>query len=178
VRRDLLDLAVDGLAPLQVETIKTFREDLDSSWGVLTTESCLRMIESLFAGLHTHTFAANWELGNQAQREEFRDRLVGLTGLTVADFDACFSRERGRPPYLIWGWDLWRVIQLARMAYAADLLSQDQAWKAILRASELVHALYPDYPSYRNSLRFGHAMWSDSLEQANKRRSMFETTEY
>lgn len=165
------------LAPLPLQSITSCREDLDESWNVLSPESCHRMIDALFAGLHTAQFAAQWELNDQAGREAFRDRLTGLTGLTVADLDACFIRSTGRPPYLIWGWDLWRVIQLARIAYGADLLGEQEAWQVILRASDLVHALYPDHASYHTSVRLGHAMWADSLEAVNERTRMFEVTE-
>lgn len=76
----------------------------------------------------------------------------------------CFQERVGKPKPLLWGFDLWRVIAMSREAFMAGYVSEEEAWKNILKASALIYYLFDDFESFFDNRRLGAAYWSNDLK--------------
>jgi hypothetical protein len=59
-------------------------------------------------------------------------------------------------------WDLGRAINLARMAYDAGYIAEDEAWVAIKQAAGLARSQFGSWNELAQSYILGRAMWSGS----------------
>lgn len=146
---------------------------LDRDWGVLSTNDYHERLDALFSGLHSLQFL---ELAQSEQGNRLLDRVAGVAELPRRDVESVLVGTTA-PARLLWGWDLWRVIPLSRNAFMAGLVSEQEAWSHILRASAIVHALFEDLASYHRNLRIGHAFWCDDYAMARARRERLEAFE-
>jgi hypothetical protein len=71
-----------------------------------------------------------------------------------------------RPPKLVWGFDLFRVLQVARWSYTAGFVTEDEAWADILAAANMIYALFDSSEDYLNSYTLGLLFWSDDHQRA------------
>lgn len=146
---------------------------LDQDWGVLSADDYRRTVASLFAGLHSLQFLAVARSEHGARTLERVARLVELPPREVL---AVLDATHG-PARLLWAWDLWRIIPLTRNAFMAGLVTEQDAWSHILRASAIVHALFEDLRAYHQNLRIGHAFWCDDYAATRARREVLEAFE-
>lgn len=148
--------------------------DLDRDWGIVSTDGYRKMVERLFAGMHSRVYRAAFDL-EADQTTELKERLAGLVGRDEAYVEAQLAPRGDRPPALVWAFDLWRVLPMSREAYMANLVSEDEAWANILKAARWVYALFDTPQAYYDNLRLGHAFWSLDLAAVQERRRIVET---
>lgn len=146
---------------------------LDRDWGVLSAEGYHETVNALFAGLHSKQFL---ELARSEEGASVLDRIASVVELPRRDVESTLVAT-SRPAQLLWAWDLWRVIPLSRNAFMAGLVTEQQAWSHILRASAIVHALFDDLQSYHRNLCIGHAFWCDDYAAARARRERLNAFE-
>lgn len=151
-------------------------QGLDNDWGVLTKSGYEKMRDELFEGMHGAGFASIMaadpdDKEAKEERAAMCERLAGLIQCDDPEYvESCVRSEGGRPPQLIWGFDLWRVVPMARLAFMAGLISEDEAWRDILKACHWLHGIFPDLESYLQNLRLGHAYWCNSFEKCTERK--------
>jgi Protein of unknown function (DUF1266) len=167
----------DGAPKFRTFTLLTREQakiQLDRDWGVLSREGYRETVESLFAGLHSLQFL---ELARGEQGQTILSRIAQVAELPQSDVESALEAKKDAPAHLLWAWDLWRVIPLSRNSFVAGLVSEEEAWENILRASKIVHALFRDLPTYHQNLRIGHAFWCDDYGAARERRACLEAFE-
>ena len=142
-------------------------EDLDGSWGVLSAEGYRAIVQQLFEGMHSAPFAS---IAAGPDAREMGQRLGELLGTSAQRVAQAAEPVDGRPPALLWAFDLWRIVRISRDAYAAGLVSEDEAWTTIYRASDWIHAIFPSLEEFQLNLRLGHAFWCNNLQQINERK--------
>ena len=96
--------------------------------------------------------------------ERMLARLASLTGTSQWDLRALDEPADGRPARLLRAADTQRVIAVVRMAYLAEHVDADTAWRLIERAAEPASALFTSWDDYWADVRIGLAFWSDRLD--------------
>ncbi|PUB25907.1 uncharacterized protein DUF1266 [Elizabethkingia sp. YR214] len=165
---------VRGVRPADFKTflVTTKEERLmgnDQCWGVLSEQSYNEIIERLFNGMHSRFFAADKTLMEVNARQKMISRIAELTQLPEDYAQACWQQRDNRPPQLFWGFDLNRIIELSRTSFMAGLISEETAWKNILKSSAYIHALFDDIDNYYNNFRLGHAYWSNDFKLTSEK---------
>lgn len=144
------------------ESIKFLKE----SWGITSTESAQSIIEQLLHGLDTPKFASiiksdPYLVYNTLEKLQYpKEEALAIS-------DHTFNSIDGYPPQLIWGFDLWRAISVARSAFSAQYLTMDEAWDYILRASNLAFEIFPNRYAFYNSLFLGCIFWGHDAQVDN-----------
>jgi hypothetical protein len=146
---------------------------LDQDWGVLSTEGYVETVNMLFAGLHSRHFL---ELASGHNGADLIGRIASVAEIPRSEVESTLI-DTAQPAKLLWAWDLWRVIPLSRNAFAAGLVTEQEAWAQILKASSMVHALFEDLPSYHKNLCIGHAFWSNDYAASRARRERLHAFE-
>lgn len=141
----------------------TYRKSLDKDWSILGADDYHAVADRLLTdGYHSKSFAINLHLRND---QGLSRRLAGLTGLPEAYILSCLEPgANGRPPRLLWAFEFWRAIVVARNAYMAGYITEAEAWKDILRGAELSYEVFENFEDFCDNFRLGNAYWSDSLE--------------
>ncbi len=155
-----------------VYTVQKALEDLDQSWGVLNCESFRDVINRLFGGMHSIHFA---QVASGPDAQAMFQRLSDLVGVDRAVVAAASRSQEGRPAKLLWAFDIWRALRMSRDAYTAAIISEEEAWETILKASRWMHTIFSDLADYQLNLRLGHAFWSNDLAQVNERKRVLDS---
>jgi len=141
----------------------------DQSWGVLSEQSYNETVDRLFNGMHSQLFAADRTLMQEDVRQKMTGRIASLTQLSESYVQGCWERKENRPPQLLWGFDLNRVVELSRTSFMAGLIAEEIAWKNIVKTSSYAHALFDSLDDFYNNFRLGHAYWSNDFSLTNEK---------
>lgn len=141
----------------------------DESWGVLTERSYHETVEQLFNGMHSRLFAADKTLMLEDTKQKMVNRIAELTQLPESYVQSCWQPKDNRPPQLLWGFDLNRVIELSRTSFMAGLISEEAAWENILKTSCFAHALFDSLDDFYTNFRLGHAYWSNDFKLSSEK---------
>ncbi|MCW3465199.1 DUF1266 domain-containing protein [Chitinophaga nivalis] len=154
---------------LYTENSHEYRTVLDDDWSILDQEDYTAVTEQLLTtGYHSASFAVTLSLYNQERAHS--KRLAALTGLSQSYILSCLEPgPDGRPPRLIWGYEYWRTIVVARNAFMAGYITAERAWQDILQAASFAFELFDSFEDFHNNTRLGNAFWSDSYEAANEK---------
>lgn len=139
---------------------------LKESWGITSTESAKSIIEQLLSGMDTSKFATiiksdPYLVYNTLEKLQYpKEAALEISNHTFNSIDSY-------PPQLIWGFDLWRAISVARSAFSAQYLTMDEAWDYILRASSLAFEIFPNRDAFYNSLFLGCIFWGHDAQVEN-----------
>lgn len=157
-------------AMLNPGTTAEFRAALMEWWSIGTTASYREMVERLLGGLHSRNLDAAYLHSPDAR--SFLDHLAGVSDLPLDYVEYCIHgsvRDRGlRPPTRLWGWDLGRIAIIARGAYAAGLIDEDEAWRDMTRASAWVRTIFPTREEFFHNIVLGYAFWSDDFTKTHE----------
>lgn len=147
----------------------TYKKSLDQDWGVLTKENYRKVAQQLLTkGYHAEIFAVTLNLRNEDQAVS--KRLAALTHLPEAYILECLqSRPGGRPPKLIWGYECWRAVVVARNAFMAGHITADEAWHDMLLAADYAFELFDSFEDFNNNYRLGNAFWSNSYDVTSEK---------
>jgi len=160
------------LDTLEIFDKNYFLNGLDNYWGIATKKDFEFQANQLLSTSHTYSFLMA-SLGEDA--DNMKNRLLDLTGLSEAYYDACLERDTGKPPKLIWAWEFWRLIAISRTAFSAELLEEDDAWNYIYKASDWAHCIFDDLEDFYNNILLGCAFWSNQLSKVNEKKDAIAT---
>lgn len=133
---------------------QTYVDSLKKWWRIQSKKDVTETIEQLLSGMHAPSFALTAK-NNPSFIRELLDKLN-----FSKDYEyQLLSTTNGYPPQLIWAFDLWRAISVARTAYSARYLTEDEAWGYILRATELSFDIFESYDSFLKNMILGRAFW-------------------
>lgn len=141
-------------------------ESLLNDWGIETREEFYSYVERLLAGMHTPHFA--YEL-KQSGNEHLIKLLAALTEIPVELIVQSNQSINGRPPNLIWGFDLWRIIPMVHNALSAGFITRDEGWDILLNVADISHEIFESFEAFNRSYRIGHAFWSQNKALTEKR---------
>lgn len=96
--------------------------------------------------------------------ERMLARLSSLTGWSQWDLRALDEPSSDGHARLLWAADSQRVISIVRMAYLAEHIDEQSAWRMIERAAEPAWGLFDSWETFWANVRVGLAFYSDSLE--------------
>lgn len=163
-----------GLTPRQVRWFRTFlpepadadRDELASSWGILNAQAATEAIETYLSnGIHSEVFAASL-------REDgltMADHVAALADVPTDEVMALVDAHDGRPPQLLWGWDLIRTSVIVRGCVGAGYLSDEQALGHLETITDLVTAIFPDEESLVRNCEIGFGLWAGAESRADLR---------
>lgn len=150
-------------------TVADHRAALMEWWAIGTTASYREMVERLFNGLHSRNLDAAYLRAPDTR--SFLDHLAGISDLPIDYVDYCIHgsvRDRGlRPPPRLWGWDLGRIAIIARGAYGAGLIDEEEAWRDMSRASAWARTIFPTRKEFLHNIVLGFAFWSDDFTETH-----------
>ncbi|WP_340609722.1 DUF1266 domain-containing protein [Xenorhabdus bharatensis] len=145
------------------------QSQLYTDWGIVDKEGYLKMLYELWAGMHSKHFAVDSVL---ADGKMFKELSV-LIEESTEYVQQCSRSINGRPPALLWGFDLWRAIVLSRNSFAAGYISEEMAWDNILKTADYVYQLFDSFDEFYTNYRLGNAYWSRDFDRAKKRLENF-----
>lgn len=168
-----------------------YKQGLNQDWGIVSEAQYHTMTAELFDGMHSRLFALDMDYALhydtylrgknvedrkviESQNANFINRLAGLIDKPATYVMACVERRTDRPESLIWAFDLWRVIPMSREAFMAGYISEEQAWKNILRSANLIYFLFDSFEDFYDNLRLGNAYWSNDLNVTSDRLEMWK----
>ncbi|TAH53369.1 MAG: DUF1266 domain-containing protein [Treponema sp.] len=144
---DMLALFKEGKSKVEPEIWKNL---LASSWSIESREQFLETFDDVAANGHT----ASW-----VEMEKILDANPGLDPLRIALYmnysvyqcDRLFLVRAARGwlgSRTIKAWDLGRLINVTRWAYAAGYITENEAWERILGMADELFALYASWEDY------------------------------
>lgn len=157
---------------LEPASTNPYIKRLIEDWGITNSQDYQRTLNQLIAGMHSLPFA---EALLNDTNDNLKQRLSDLTLLPVDYIASCqHTTADGFPPRLIWGFDLWRAINLARTAFAAGYINEQKAWNDILTTADLAYEIFTGFDYFYNNYRLGNAFWSRNEEVTKNRREQQE----
>ncbi|WP_078118111.1 DUF1266 domain-containing protein [Thiosocius teredinicola] len=158
----------------KLATREEMKLGLENDWRILSTMAYRSTVDQLRAGVHSRQFI---ETAFGPEGDAMLNRVANLTELPLATVETTLKAAGDRPAQLIWAWDLWRIIPLSRKAFMAGLITEEEAWREMLKASSAVHALFDDLHAYHENQRIGHAFWANNFAAAQARRKQLDAFE-
>lgn len=163
----------DDNAASRIRRQRSARSALQGGWGIRNGEDAVEMLERLLDGLHHRNFndgmgfdhifdiAMERSRGSLVDRTLFGDRIEAVhvvTDVLISRYG--FTEEELARVTTVSAWDFDRMVTVARLAYIAGWLTEEQAWYYIHRAAEAGAADYTDWRSYFAGVMYGRAIWS------------------
>ncbi len=179
------------------------RDILSSAWGVSDKESALKILTWLrdqghqgyykfllsFAEKSGSVTAQNIKPFLAETSKLFPNASLALDLLEEADADPQQLEDAAEfinmqiefaediqdafPKIGLLGWDGARTVQVARLAFMAEYLSDEECWTEIVKTTEKLKPHVKDWLDFANSFLSGRTFWSgdedEALEQAAQR---------
>lgn len=151
------------------------RELLSESWGIRTRADLLDTLEWLARSGHRAQFD---RLG--AAMDRLHPRLVDWAGALVLPSElghqvAVVRRHHkalgGRS---ISGWDYGRYVALCRWGYAAELLTEEEAWRCIMPAARVLQSRFTSWSDLGENYLIGREFWS--LNETRRSGDLYRVT--
>ena len=135
------------------------RKEIYKDWGIRKKEHYKQRISELFdENNQIERFLTKYVFQPQGVHE-----LSRLSGISKDKIDSYLIQKDGVDK-LIWGFEIWRAIKLARTAYMAEYISEQEAWEDILMVSSYAHTLFDDLDDFIQNQILGLAVWSGDAE--------------
>jgi hypothetical protein len=161
--RDLYSLR--GVPDTELERGKQKEFLVDNGWDVVSREDLLATMARLRDGGHRASverirFQKNWP--------DFMKFVANALGVGASDYRRKFVEERAEEleGKSLTGWDLSRLISLARWGVAAGYLEEDEAWDWIMPAAVEIQQTYVSWEDLGESYLLGREFWSPLQTQA------------
>jgi len=161
-----MELDVMGGGASDVDYVESLREMLKNDWDVADRASAAGAISSL---------------REQGHREEFDIMLKDISTMDGAGFARLLAeytqdqelQKRLRLVYAqkdadgkksIIAWDYCRLIYLAECSYRAGYLTEQEAWKEIMPAAEIIQSTFSTWQEMGENYLLGRRFWSGASE--------------
>ncbi|OTA15077.1 Inner membrane protein YnjI [Xenorhabdus vietnamensis] len=154
---------------LPLSDAKPHQSEVYKSWGILNEKDYWEILHELWAGMHSERFAVD---------AVFTDgEMFKVLGSLIEEqpeyVQQCSRSIDGRPPALLWGFDLWRAIVLSRNCFSAGYISEETAWKNILKTADYVYEIFGSFDEFHTNYRLGNAYWSRDFDTVKERLKEF-----
>lgn len=146
------------------------RSSLKSDWDIESREDYLHMFDRLQQGLHTQYLLSP---DASAAYVNLTDELAWLTQSDPKRVARLWQEQDGKPAHLIWGFDLWRASNMARMAWQAQYISEAEAWAHIEAVAEQIFQRFASLDEFFFSYLVGFAFWNRNKEDCEDRVSFY-----
>lgn len=158
--------------------VQRTRELLSEWWGVETRADLLDTLRWLERGGHRARFnrlaaAVDW-------LDWLDPRLVDWAAVLIlpADLDHQVGVVRRHHQALgdksILGWDYSRYVALCRWGYAAELLTEEEAWRCIMPAARALQSHFTSWTDLGENYLIGREFWS--LSQTRRSGDLYRAT--
>ncbi len=127
-------------------------------------------MHDLWAGMHSERFAV-YAVFSDGEMFKVLGSLIEESPEYVQQ---CSRSINGRPLILLWGFDLWRAIVLSRNCFAAGYISEEIAWKNILKTADYAYEIFDSFDVFYTNYRLGNAYWSRDFDTVKKRLKEFQ----
>ncbi|OTA18981.1 Inner membrane protein YnjI [Xenorhabdus beddingii] len=145
------------------------QSQLYQDWGILDEQGYLKRLHELWAGMHSERFAVDAVFTDG----EMFQVLGSLIEESPEYVQQCARSIDGRPPVLLWGFDLWRAIVMSRNCFAAGYISEEMAWKNILKTADYIYEIFDSFDEFYTNYRLGNAYWSRNFDTVKGRLKEF-----
>lgn len=145
------------------------RKAIYKDWGIRSKEHYKQRFNELFSKENEiERFLTKYIFRPNGIRE-----LSELSGSSKDKIESYLIQENGVDK-LIWGFEIWRAIKLARTAYMAEYISEEEAWEDILTASSYAHTLFDNLDDFIQNQILGLAAWSGDAEMMENEMMWYE----
>ncbi len=158
------------LSPVEAEV---YRSSLHRDWDIVNRAGYYDGLRQLNEGMHSQILVSTRHHQTEDGWKEFQAYFSSLIEEPFEYAESCFQVLNNRPPQLLWGFDLHRALVLSRHAFMAGYISEEEAWTELLKITQIVHEIFPDFDAFYTNYRFGHAYWSRDYEQIKERLKNF-----
>lgn len=149
-----VELHKDRFKYLPLADHQVYVDSLKQWWNIHSKNDVTETLEHLLRGMHAPLFAQKAKAEPRFVRE-----LLAKLELPKDYENQLIHSVNGYPPQLIWAFDLWRTVSVARSAFSARYLTEEETWEYILRSSQLSFEIFESYESFLNNMRLGRAFW-------------------
>ncbi|GAA1731259.1 DUF1266 domain-containing protein [Brachybacterium phenoliresistens] len=173
----------EGMTPRQARSFRTLplmsaeenRDGLASDWGILHAQHARATLsEYLNVGVHSHGFAMAIHHGDP----DALDSLAALADMPTTRLLEIGSAHEGRPPQLLWGWDLVRTAVIVRQSESAGYLDRETAIDLLEEITDHIVALFPTEQELLENCQLGFALRAGPERRAEVRERKRLDAEY
>lgn len=173
----------EGMTERQVKSFRTFlpepadkdRDDLASDWGILNAQEARATIEQyLTGGVHSFALAATLHEGDAGTI----DRWAAIADVPTTRLLELADRRHGRPPQLLWGWDLVRTAVIVRYSVIGGYLTLEEGLQRLEEITDYVVTLFPTEQELIDNCVIGFAIWGGVDQRAELRARRQRGEEY
>ncbi|MGV7959654.1 DUF1266 domain-containing protein [Photorhabdus tasmaniensis] len=154
---------------LPLSPTQEHQSQLYSDWGIIDEEGYMKMLTGLWGGVHSKHFAVDAALSDGKMFKV----LAKLVEVTPDSIRKCSQTTNGRPPALVWGFDLWLAIVLSRNCFCAGYISEEVAWKNMLKTADYIYEIFGRFDEFYTNFRLGNAYWSNDFDKSKERLDQF-----
>ncbi|MGV8002322.1 DUF1266 domain-containing protein [Photorhabdus temperata subsp. temperata] len=154
---------------LPLSSTQEHQSQLYSDWGIIDEEGYMKMLTGLWGGVHSKHFAVDAALSDGKMFKV----LAKLVEVTPDYIRKCSQTINGRPPALVWGFDLWLAIVLSRNCFCAGYISEEVAWKNMLKTADYIYEIFGSFDEFYTNFRLGNAYWSNDFDRTKERLDQF-----
>ncbi|OCQ53474.1 Inner membrane protein YnjI [Photorhabdus australis subsp. thailandensis] len=154
---------------LPLSAAQEHQSQLYGDWGILDEEGYMKMLTGLWDGAHSKHFAVDAALSDGKMFKV----LAKLVEVTPDYIRKCSRSVNGRPPALVWGFDLWLAIVLSRNCFCAGYISEEMAWKNMLKTADYIYEIFGNFDDFYINFLLGNAYWSNDFDRTKGRLEQF-----
>jgi hypothetical protein len=154
--------------------VQRTRELLSEWWGIETRADLLDTLRWLERGGHRARFD---RLGAAVDWLDWLDpRLVDRIGVPIFGHEVAVVRRHHKAlgGKSILGWDYSRYVALCRWGYAAELLTEEEAWRCIMPAARALQRHFTSWSDLGENYLIGREFWS--REQTRQSGDLYRAT--
>jgi hypothetical protein len=171
----LQDTTQSPFVTIPLPPLTFLRRELDETYKIASGRDAQAFAVDLLGSK-----SVSWQflaLSRSAEGETRLTRLSSLLGTDPWAGSSLLERRADRPPKLLWSMDVKNAVTAVRGAYAAGLLSEDDAWSSIDLVSDVAFTLFDSWDDYFDNLRAAYALVYDELKTVQEfdagRRELF-----
>ncbi len=135
---------------------------LSEWWGVCSASELVPMLEWLWSEGHSKPCIQAY----QALRARDASVVAGQNGAELTSFLTVHLEELEATRLL--GWDLCRLINVARWGYTGGYISADDAWQWLIRSAKRIQASFSSWRRLGRDFILGNEYWRLSVAPAMK----------
>lgn len=164
----------EGMSPRQVRSFRTFlpepadkdRDDLASDWGILNAQEARTTIDQyLTGGVHSFALAETLHDGSA----EDVDRWAAIADVPTTQLLELADFRDGRPPRLLWGWDLVRTAVIVRFSVIGGYLTVEEGLQYLEEITDYTVTLFSTEEELIENCVIGFAIWGGVDQRAELR---------
>ena len=144
-------------------------------WGVTDRKSTFSTLDWLEKEGHRSDFIQIREKiefftqGDKTTYEELREELLKEYKESVIAYDFAFQHLNDLKQKSLIAWDFARQINIARWAYSAGFISEEEAWSYMYRAGIQIQKTYSSWDEFAEHYVLGRTFWANTSSHPETR---------